>query len=57
MLQHLTEELQTRREDALLGGGPDKIALQHNRGLLTAREKIEKWQSVAALWRLGAEYL
>jgi methylmalonyl-CoA decarboxylase subunit alpha len=53
MLQHLTEELQTRREDALLGGGPDKIALQHNRGLLTAREKIEKWQSVAALWRLG----
>jgi propionyl-CoA carboxylase beta chain len=35
------EDLRRRREAALLGGGPEAIARQHERGKLTARERIE----------------
>jgi len=37
----LLEELQSRREQALLGGGQDKIDKRHAKGVMTARERIE----------------
>ena len=40
-LKDQTEDLQRRREQAKLGGGEEKIAKQHERGKLTARERIE----------------
>ena len=39
-LTELTEQLHERREKAKLGGGEEKIAKQHERGKLTARERI-----------------
>jgi acetyl-CoA carboxylase carboxyltransferase component len=39
-LEELTEQLHERREHAKLGGGEEKIELQHERGKLTARERI-----------------
>ncbi|RFU65303.1 acyl-CoA carboxylase subunit beta [Peribacillus glennii] len=38
----LLDELEERKSAALLGGGQDKINIQHGKGLLTARERIEK---------------
>ena len=35
------EELRRRREDSLLGGGPEAIEKQHKKGKLTARERID----------------
>ncbi len=35
------DNLRRRREEALAGGGPDAIARQHDRGKLTARERID----------------
>ncbi len=35
------ERLQKERELALLGGGPKRIARQHERGSLTARERLD----------------
>jgi propionyl-CoA carboxylase beta chain len=35
------EELRKKREEAQLGGGPDRIERQHQSGKLTARERIE----------------
>src|SRR5690606_20313575 len=40
-MQALVRDLHERRERAKLGGGPEKIAKQHERGKLTARERIE----------------
>ena len=40
-LGDLTEQLHERREKARLGGGEEKIAKQHERGKLTARERIQ----------------
>ncbi len=40
-LTELTEQLHERREVARLGGGEEKIAKQHERGKLTARERID----------------
>jgi acetyl-CoA carboxylase carboxyltransferase component len=40
-LKGLVEDLHERREHAKLGGGEEKIALQHERGKLTARERID----------------
>jgi acetyl-CoA carboxylase carboxyltransferase component len=37
----LVEDLHERRERAKLGGGEEKIAVQHERGKLTARERID----------------
>src|SRR3954469_23536715 len=39
-LRSLAEDLQERRERAKLGGGPEKIELQHSRDKLTARERL-----------------
>ncbi len=40
-LADLTEQLHERRAAARLGGGEEKIAKQHERGKLTARERID----------------
>ena len=40
-LQRSTEELHAKREVAKQGGGEEKIAKQHERGKLTARERID----------------
>src|ERR671922_350532 len=40
-MKPLVEDLQDRRRRAKLGGGEQKIALQHERGKLTARERID----------------
>ncbi|HEY7630846.1 MAG TPA: acyl-CoA carboxylase subunit beta [Thermoleophilaceae bacterium] len=41
LLRPLVEDLHERREHARLGGGEEKIAKQHERGKLTARERID----------------
>jgi len=40
-MKHILAHLDSRRERARLGGGPRRIAAQHARGKLTARERIE----------------
>src|SRR3954467_14421700 len=40
-MKGLVEDLHARREKAKLGGGEEKIAIQHERGKLTARERID----------------
>ncbi|MGZ5323081.1 MAG: carboxyl transferase domain-containing protein, partial [Solirubrobacterales bacterium] len=39
-MKALVDDLHSRREQAKLGGGEEKIAKQHERGKLTARERI-----------------
>ena len=40
-IEEKLETLQRLREQARLGGGPDRIARQHAKGKLTARERLE----------------
>ena len=40
-MHELVDDLHARRETAKLGGGEEKIAVQHERGKLTARERID----------------
>jgi acetyl-CoA carboxylase carboxyltransferase component len=40
-MKGLVDDLHQRREKAKLGGGPERIAKQHERGKLTARERID----------------
>ena len=40
-MRDILEELETRRGEAQLGGGQDRIDAQHAKGKLTARERIE----------------
>jgi propionyl-CoA carboxylase beta chain len=40
-MKAILDELKKRRSAALLGGGTDRIAAQHKRGKLTARERLE----------------
>ena len=40
-MQQKIRELLKRREEAKLGGGEDKLKAQHEKGKLTARERIE----------------
>jgi acetyl-CoA carboxylase carboxyltransferase component len=40
-MRDLVEDVHTRREKAKLGGGQEKIAIQHERSKLTARERID----------------
>lgn len=40
-MKDIIEKLDLRRDDAKLGGGKARIAAQHKRGKLTARERIE----------------
>ena len=41
MTQAILEELERRRAAAKLGGGEKRIAAQHAKGKLTARERID----------------
>jgi acetyl-CoA carboxylase carboxyltransferase component len=41
ILRPLVDHIQARRAKAKLGGGPDKIARQHEQDKLTARERID----------------
>ena len=40
-MQDILGELETRRDQARLGGGQKRIDAQHGKGKLTARERIE----------------
>ena len=40
-MHEVIEELEKRRQAAALGGGQKRIDVQHSRGKLTARERIE----------------
>ncbi|MBC6497610.1 MAG: acyl-CoA carboxylase subunit beta [Alphaproteobacteria bacterium GM7ARS4] len=39
-MHDILEQLKKKREEALLGGGKERIAIQHKKGKLTARERI-----------------
>jgi len=47
------EKLQRKNEEALLGGGTDKIAAQHKKGKLTARERIHLLLDEGSFEELG----
>ena len=40
-MQHILDELEKRREQARAGGGAKRVASQHAKGKLTARERID----------------
>lgn len=40
-MKNKSEDLRKRKNDAMLGGGAEKIKSQHEKGKLTARERIE----------------
>ena len=40
-MKHILEELERRRDEARQGGGERRIASQHAKGKLTARERID----------------
>src|SRR5438552_11234488 len=48
------EKLEALREEALLGGGEDKIAKQHDKGKLTARERIHFLLDEGSFQEIGA---
>jgi len=52
-LAELTEQLRERRDKARLGGGEEKIAKQHERGKLTARERIDLLVDEGSFVELG----
>jgi propionyl-CoA carboxylase beta chain len=48
------EKLKQLREEALLGGGKDRIDEQHDKGKLTARERIDQFLDPASFTEIGA---
>ncbi len=54
-MKSLVEDLHERREKAKLGGGEEKIALQHERGKLTARERIDLLVDPGTFVELGIQ--
>jgi acetyl-CoA carboxylase carboxyltransferase component len=54
-MRPLVEDLHARREKAKLGGGEEKIALQHERGKLTARERIDLLVDPGTFVELGIQ--
>jgi acetyl-CoA carboxylase carboxyltransferase component len=52
-LTELTDQLHERRAAARLGGGEEKIAKQHERGKLTARERIDLLVDEGSFVELG----
>src|SRR3954469_15511134 len=53
ILRPLVEDLNERREKARLGGGAEKIAKQHEKGALTARERLELLYDAGTFTELG----
>src|ERR687892_50664 len=54
-MKGLVDDLHERREKAKLGGGEEKIALQHERGKLTARERIDLLVDPGTFVELGIQ--
>jgi acetyl-CoA carboxylase carboxyltransferase component len=52
-MHDLVDDLHGRREVAKLGGGAEKIAVQHERGKLTARERIDLLVDEGAFVEIG----
>src|SRR5690606_11800014 len=48
------EDLARRRAEALAGGGPERIAKQHEKGKLTARERLDVLLDEGSFQELGA---
>ena len=40
-MEDILQQLETRRKDARLGGGEKRVEAQHQKGKLTARERLE----------------
>jgi acetyl-CoA carboxylase carboxyltransferase component len=53
VLRPLVEDLHARREQVRLGGGPEKIAKQHARDKLTARERLDLLVDEGTFTELG----
>ncbi len=53
LLRPLVEDLEARRAKAMLGGGEEKIAKQHEREKLTARERIALLMDTGTFVELG----
>jgi acetyl-CoA carboxylase carboxyltransferase component len=53
ILRPLAEDLHERRAKAMLGGGEEKIARQHEQGKLTARERIDLLVDEGTFTELG----
>jgi methylmalonyl-CoA decarboxylase subunit alpha len=54
-MHDLVEDLHGRREKAKLGGGEEKIAVQHERGKLTARERIDLLVDAGTFVEIGIQ--
>src|SRR3954452_2781716 len=54
-MKSLVEDLHARRETAKLGGGEEKIPQQHERGKLTARERIDLLVDPGTFVELGIQ--
>ena len=54
-MNDLVEDLHGRREKAKLGGGEEKIAVQHERGKLTARERIDLLVDAGTFVEIGIQ--
>jgi len=52
--EKIFEELEIRKKKTLAQGGPQKIQRQHDRGRLTARERIDKLLDPGTFMELGA---
>jgi acetyl-CoA carboxylase carboxyltransferase component len=52
-MKGLVDDLHERREQAKLGGGEEKIKVQHERGKLTARERIDLLVDAGTFVELG----
>ncbi|HEX9976619.1 MAG TPA: carboxyl transferase domain-containing protein, partial [Dehalococcoidales bacterium] len=47
------KELERRRQIGVSMGGPERVARHHQRGYLTARERIEKLVDPGTFWETG----
>jgi acetyl-CoA carboxylase carboxyltransferase component len=54
-MRHLVEDLHGRREKAKLGGGEEKVAVQHERSKLTARERIDLLVDTGTFVEIGIQ--
>src|SRR5690606_24962088 len=52
-MHNRTDESTRRRREALKGGGPDRIDKQHEKGKLTARERLELLFDDGSLEEIG----
>jgi len=52
-MEEAIEELHLRRKKAKQMGGEEKVKRQHERGRLTARERIDKLLDPNSFWEVG----